>query len=137
MKPLLSMILLAALGVACHSPIGLDKQENSYSAVEGGFELIREHHDVQLTEVAVENARSSRPAGLLVVDLELVNTANYRVPLEWRIHWYVEGGAEVQNQNPWRPTVLEVGERRPLTLTAPLPSCKGWRLATRSPHTSN
>ena len=130
----LSLLLLAA---ACLSPLGLDKQENTYSAVEGGYGLVVDKNDVQLGDVDVANARSSRSAGLLVVDLDLVNRAKRRTPLEWRIHWFTEGGAEVDFQNPWRPTVLEVRETRHMTLTAPTPACKGWRLATRSPHTSN
>jgi uncharacterized protein YcfL len=138
MKTLCSaLLILSTLVGACHAPIGLDKLENTYSAVEGGFELQVDKNDVQLNEVDVENARSSRAAGLLRVDLDLANTANYRVPLEWRMHWYTSGGTEVNFQNPWRPTVLDVHETRAMTMTAPLPACTGWKLSTRSPHTSN
>ena len=132
--PILSLLAIVA---ACHAPIGLDKQENTYSAVEGGYELTVDKNDIQLDELDVANPRSSRAEGLLRVDLDLVNTANYRVPFEWRMHWFTEGGAEVNFQNPWNPNVLGVHETRSMTMTAPTPACKGWRLATRSPHTSN
>jgi len=122
---------------ACQSPMGLAKQEDTYSSVEGAFELVVEDHDIPLRELDVANARSARKEGLLVVDLNLVNTANYRVPFEWRVRWFAEGGSEVEVQNPWRPTVIDVHESRPMTFTAPTPACKGWQLATRSPHTSN
>lgn len=128
---------MLALVAACHAPIGLDKQENTYSAVEGGFELSVVKNDVQLTEIEVENAHSTRVGGLLRLEFDLVNTANHRVPLEWRLHWYTAGGTEVDFQNPWNPTVLDVHERRAIQKTAPLPACVGWKLSTRSPHTSN
>lgn len=132
--PAATALLLFA---ACRAPLGKQKQEDTYASVEGAFELVVENRDVALRELEVRAARSSRPEGRLVVDLDLVNTASYRVPFEWRIYWFTEGGAEVDFQNPWRPTVIDVHESRHMTLTAPTPACKGWKLATRSRHTSN
>jgi uncharacterized protein YcfL len=138
--------LLSALGLglglllaACSSTrIGHDKDQDTYRASEGFAQTEVDRGDVRMDEVTVEAIRSTRPSGgRLQVQFDLVSSARYRVPFEWRLRWFDAAGAELDGPDHWRPTTLEVKETRPMTVTAPVPSASAWEIALRSRHESN
>lgn len=135
MKPILAIALCTL--AACASRIGHDKQEDTYSAFEGSHEVEIRNRDVVLSELKLVDPISRRVDDRLQVELAFQNTANYKVKFEFQVRWYNGSGEKPFDVGPWRPAFLEAGASKPLLLTAPTPTCVGWQLATRAPHTSN
>ena len=133
-----SLALLAVLlSASCATRIGHDKDENTYSAMEGSHAVEVAREDIVLSEITVKDATSKRIEDRLQVDFAFENRANYKVPFEFQVRWYNGAGEKPFNVGPWRPAFLGPGELKPMTLRAPTPTCVGWQVATRSPHTSN
>lgn len=135
----LALAILAGATAAC-AVVAHDKDQDTYAAREGQHLVDVDNGDVRLSEVTVERMTSTRPAdlaGLLRVEFDLVSTARYRLPFEWRLRWFDDAGAELHGPDHWRPTTLEVRETRPVTVVAPVPTATGWEVALRSRHESN
>lgn len=135
----LTLLIATVLLGACHTPIGHDKQENTYTAMEGGHELMESHEDVMLgPDIEVDKARSTRnEMGFLVADFDLVNTVKNRVGMEWTMRWHDEADQPVPSPRPWSPIFIDVGKSKHMTLVAPTKDCVKWILCLRSPHESN
>lgn len=134
----LCTVVLAALGtLACASTIGLDKQENTYSAMEGSHAIETDLRDARLGDIDVEGATSKRVNERLQLDFTLANTLNAKVKFELQVRWFNGPGEKPISVGPWRPLFLEAGASKAMTVVAPTTTCVGWQIATRSSHTSN
>jgi hypothetical protein len=130
--------LLACLGTfACATPIGLDKQENTYSAMEGSHQVATDLRDARLGDIEVEDPISKRVNDQLQLDFTLTNTLNAKVKFEMQVRWFNGAGEKPFSVGPWRPTFLEAHASKAMTVVAPTTTCVGWQIATRSSHTSN
>ena len=140
MRHALPLLSLAFLASCTSTRMGHDKDQDTYRAAEGVYEIAFDDGDVGLSEVSVERMRSTRPAelgGLLQVEFDLVSTARRRLPFEWRLRWLDAAGAELHGPDHWRPATLEVEEARATTVVAPVSAATGWEVALRSRHESN
>ena len=129
---------LAALALsACGTLIGHDKQENTYSALEGSHTIQTQREDIVLSEVELQDAVSKRVDGRLQVQFAFQNTASYKVRFEYQVRWFNGTDEAAFSTSPWIPTTLDPNASKPKTVTAPTPTSIGWQIATRAPHTSN
>lgn len=127
--------LLATLTVGCLAFESRGTAQNTYTVDESG-EITETFGDRGLAkDLVMEDIRTERRDGRLLVQFNLRNTRSSNLAIEWAIAWFDGSGFRIDVPEHWTPAALGGKGYETVTRTAPTPEASSFRLGFRKPNT--
>ena len=127
----LSLVATAlALAFGCRTaPHGV---VNRYSGGEGRASIQSEESNAffaNAIKMPADRMIQTRVNGLLVVQLDLVNTRQAQMAFQWTVDWYDRAGLKIDyGPQHWAPERLPAGASKTIKIVAPTPDATSWQL---------
>lgn len=91
----------------------------------------------EMTYLKVTDLRVVKRNGLLNIQAEITNTTSSNERLFYRLKWLDDAGFSVWDEEPWKPLVIYGKQKQLITVAAPTPQAKDFRLVLQSPNNNS
>lgn len=89
-----------------------------------------------MNRLRVTDLRAVNRNGLLNVQAEVTNLSPSNERLFYRFKWLDDSGFSVWDDEPWKPVLLHGKQKQLITVVAPTPQARDFRLVLQSPNNS-